>query len=259
MRKVKAKNWNRKIAVNCALCQSNSSLLNSHILPEFFYTQLYDKIHRFQVVPIDPSESERSRQKGVHEKLLCGTCEQKFARWEKYAKEAFGDGSGIKIERNGKILKLSNLNYRMFRLFLLSLLWRMGVSKLDFFSLTNLGSKHHEILRQTLLNEDPLEPLQYPCLMSAVYINGKFHTDCILQSVHNKSGSYHCHCVVINGILFCFYVASHSPPAIFADVCISRKNEMSIFVGEIKEIPFLAEYASNLGKAIRLRRQPEKR
>ena len=238
--------------MGCALCHANVPLLNSHIIPEFFYTQIYDNLHRFHVIPNDPAKSEKYGQKGIREKLLCEKCEQKFSRWEKYAKETFSDGK-IKIERSGKIFKLADLNYRSFKLFLLSLLWRMGVSKLKFFSLADLGSKHLEILRVALLNEDPLEPLQYPCLMSAVHINGKFYTDWISQPAHNKSGNYHCHSVVINGILFTFYVTSHAPPAIFENVCINKKNEMCVFVSDIKEIPFLLEYAKELGNTIRAR------
>jgi hypothetical protein len=221
--------------MGCALCQSESPLQNSHIVPEFFYTQLYDKIHRFQVVPSDPSKSESLKQKGVRERLLCEKCERKFSRWEKYAKEAFADGIGLTIQRTGNIFKLSNLDYLTFRLFLLSLLWRMGVSKLEFFADTNLGGKHQEILRRALLDENPLEPLEYPCLMAAVKINGEFHTAWITQSMHTKSGSYHCHCIVINGILFCFFVASHNMPQVFAEVCINKKNEMHFYFRRVFE------------------------
>jgi hypothetical protein len=237
---------------NCALCHSDDPLQKSHVIPEFFYKQLYDEIHRFHVISSQPSTPEDLEQKGFREKLLCSSCEQKFARWEKYTKKVFMDG-GLKLEQKGKILKLLNLNYRTFRLFLLSLLWRMGVSELEFFSETNLGIKHLEKPRLALLNEDPLEPLQYPCFMSAVLINGKLHTDWISQPMHNKSDGYHCHCVVINAILFCFYVSSHAPSAVFSEVCINKKNEMSIYVGEIKDIPVLAEQAFGPGDAIRAR------
>src|SRR5271170_5802593 len=118
-------------------------------------------------------------------------CERGFRGWR-----------GVTMKQKGKILKLSNLNYRKFRLFLLTLLWRTGVSELEFFSETNLGDKHQEILRCALLAEDRLEPLQYPCFMSVVCINRQLQTDWISQPMHNKSGSYHCHCVIINGILF---------------------------------------------------------
>ena len=247
------------VRVNCALCQSNRPLRDSHIIPEFLYEQLYDKIHRFHVVPFDASKPERFKQNGLYEKLLCEVCEQKFAVWEKYAKEAFCNAVGIAITQTGELVKLSNLDYHKFRLFLLSLLWRMGVSSSDFFSLVNLGGKHEEILRRALLNEDPLEPLQYPCLLSIIRNNDQLHLDQISQPMHLKSADgKHCYCVVINGMLFHFYVTSHALPAIFADACINKKDEMCIVINEVLKIPFLAEYVSNLGNAVRSRRKSEK-
>lgn len=244
--------------MSCALCQSNSPLQNSHVIPEFFYAELYDKSHRFHTVPFDAAEPERFKQKGIYEKLLCKACEQKFSVWEKYAKEAFCQGIGIQIEQAGPLLKLSNLDYPKFRLFLLSLLWRMGVSSLHFFSLVNLGSRHEKNLRLALLNEDPLEPLQYPCLMTVVH-DKKLPPHWISQPMHMKSDGKHCYCVVINGMLFQFYVTSHSLPAIFADACISKKNEMRIVISEIQEIPFLAKYRSELSNGILSRRHLKKK
>lgn len=247
------------VRMNCALCQSNSPLRDSHIIPEFLYEELYDKIHRFHVVPFDASKPERFRQQGIYEKLLCEVCEQKFSVLEKYTKEAFCGGVGIRIEQTGELIKLSNLDYHKFHLFLLSLLWRMSVSSQDFFELVNLGIKHEEILRLALLNEDPLEPLQYPCLMSIVHNNGKLpFSQLSTQPMHMKSDGKHCYCVVISGMLFQFYVTSHSLSAVFTDACINKKNEMCIAINEIEKIPFLTEYVSNLGKAVRSRRKSEK-
>src|SRR5664280_2107784 len=130
----------------------------------------------------------------------------------------------------------------------------MGVSSLQFFSLVNLGSRHQENLRLALLNENPLEPLQYPCLMSIVHDN-RLPSDWISQPMHMKSDGKHCYCVVINGMLFQFYVTSHSLPAILAGVCISNRNEMRIIVSELQKIPFLAAYLSKLGNSILSRRQ----
>jgi hypothetical protein len=135
----------RPLRINCALCQSKNTLRDSHIIPEFLYKELYDDLHRFHVVPFNASEPERFRQQGLYEKLLCEGCEQKFSVWEKYTNEAFCKGIGIKIEHTGELFKLSNLDYDKFRLFLLSLLWRMSVSTQDFFKLVNLEASTKKI------------------------------------------------------------------------------------------------------------------
>ncbi len=240
--------------MSCALCQSNSPLQKSHIIPEFFYVPLYDNIHRFNIVPLETSKSGRFKQKGLYEKLLCKACEKKFCVWETYIKNAFCEGVGIKINQSGDLLKLSNLDYDKFRLFLLSLLWRMGVSELDFFSLVSLGEKHEEILRLALLNADPLEPLQYPCLMSVVHNNDTVRLDQISQPTHMKTpDNIDCFCVMINGLLLRFYVTNQLLPSFYADACVSKKGEMCVLIDEVKSIPFLAEYFSEFGNAVRAR------
>src|ERR1700722_5312758 len=98
-----SRNSKASARMNCALCQSNSPLRDSHIIPEFLYKELYDKIQRFHVVPLDASKPEHFEQKGLYEKLLCKVCEQKFSVWEKYAKEAFCEGIRIKIEQTGEL------------------------------------------------------------------------------------------------------------------------------------------------------------
>jgi hypothetical protein len=256
----KLRNSKASVRINCALCQSNSPLRDSHIIPEFLYKELYDELHRFHVVPFDASELERFKQKGFYEKLLCEACEQKFSVWEKHAKEAFCEGTGITIKQSGELFKLSNLNYHKFRLFLFSLLWRMDVSSQDFFKLVDLGGKHEKVLRLALLNENPLAPLEYPCLMSIVHNSGKLpFSQLSTQPIHMKSEGKHCHCVVISGMLFQFYVTNHSLPAIFADASINKKGEMRIAINEVQKIPFLAEYVSSLGHVVRSRRQSEEK
>ncbi len=44
---------------------------NSHIVSEFLYGPLHDRIHRFHVVPADAAERETRLQKGLREHLLC--------------------------------------------------------------------------------------------------------------------------------------------------------------------------------------------
>ena len=56
-------------------------------------------------------------------------------------------------------------------------------------------------------------------------------------------------------LLFCFYVASHSLPAIFAEACINKKNELRVVIKEVQEIPFLAKDISKLRNVVRSRKQ----
>lgn len=238
----------------CALCKTICELRNSHILPEFLYTPIYDSLHRFHLISSDPTKPERFVQKGIREHLLCGPCELKLSKWEGYAKRAFIDAEGIQIKRVKNRLLLQGIDYKVFKLFLVSLLWRMGVSTLDIFKEVRLGP-HEEKLRIAILHDDPPDPTQYACVMAGVTINGVYHADWILPPELIKWNGHHLYRLLLNGILFMFFVGKVAPPAPLGILYLNRKNEMAILVEELAKIPFLAEIVRDLGGAMDARKK----
>lgn len=239
----------------CALCRTNSDLQSSHIIPEFFYRLIYDtKPRRFQIVSTTASEPETFAQKGLREPLLCRTCEQKLGQWEHRSKATFVDGKGLKATQQGRRILLQGLDYKTFKLFQLSLLWRMSVSSLPFFREVDLGP-HDEVVRRALLNDDPLRPDQYPCWMIAIEINGHPVTDWMLEPSLTKLDGHHIYWLVITGIMFSFYVGSHPPPPEIRPLLLNDKGETIILVQEAKTIPALAETIHRFGAAIRARKK----
>ena len=199
-----------------------------------------------------PTERESFEQKGLRERLLCRACEQKFGRWESYAKSALIDAKGVTITRHKDRITFHNLDYRQFRLFQLSLLWRMGVSTLPFFKDVALGP-HEEKLRLALMGEDPLQPDQYACWLVAVKMTGKILLDWILEPSLTRLDGHHIYWLVITSIMFSFYVGSHPPPAAIMPLFLNKRNEMVVVVRDITDIPCLAETVQRLGAAINAR------
>lgn len=239
----------------CALCRTNSDLQNSHIIPEFFYRLIYDaKPRRFHVVSANPSEREQFVQKGLRESLLCRACEQKLGRWEHLTKASFVDGKGLQFAQGAGRVHLRGLDYKTFKLFLLSLLWRMSVSSLPFFKDVDLGP-HEEPLRQALLSDDPLRPDQYACWMIAIEINGKPVIDWMLEPSLTRLDGHHIYWLVITGIMFSFYVGSHPPPPEISSLTLNDKGEMTILFQEAKTIPALADTLHRLSTAIQARKK----
>ncbi len=145
----------------CKLCNAIGALCASHIIPEFLYGPLYDEKHRFSVVTTGVAK-DRYEQRGLREHLLCQKCEQRFARYEKYAAEVMNGRLGHQYRRKGNRITIENIDYRQFKLFTLSVLWRGSTSSLDFFKLVSLGP-HQERLRDMLLREDPGQPHEFGC------------------------------------------------------------------------------------------------
>ena len=129
-------------------------------------------------------------QDGWKEYLLCGTCEQRIGRWEKVVCEdlrGHGRASATRkaIPYDGPIalpptaacpahhvLETESCNYTAWRLFLLSLLWRMDRSTLTELATVDLGESRAEIQRMILAG-DPGEPMDFPCWIYILSLLGE--------------------------------------------------------------------------------------
>jgi hypothetical protein len=163
----------------CRLCKSTRPLCRSHILPEFAYRPLYDEKHRYTVLTVG-SDRDRYAQRGLAERLLCHDCEQQFAKYEKYASEVMTGRLGHHFKAaNGRIV-IRGIDYRVFKLFQMSVLWRGSVSSLDFFRLVSLGPRE-EPLRLMLLNEEPGAPGDFGCIVLFAHDRGESVSDTLFN------------------------------------------------------------------------------
>jgi hypothetical protein len=229
----------------CKLCGKPSELQNSHIIPEFFYKLIYDsKPKGFRIIPADPSEKIGFEQQGIREHLLCKDCDnRRLGQWEDYVKRAFIDGKIVdgKRPQAAKMqdcIVLQNLDYKKFKLFLLSLLWRMSIAQHDFFANVNLGQQHEKKIRKALLDEDPLRPEDYPCAFEFLTLGGKHYQDLILKP-YCLRGTFRVCLAIIGGIRFSFFVGGCAAPEPFVSMAINQQNELVIGQTEIRDDFFL--------------------
>ncbi len=157
----------------CALCKKLGQLCESHIIPEFLYEFVFDDKHRYAVSQLADDTGDApiydemiTRQTGVWEHLLCSECENRISRWETYASDALALRRGVTCRPDTSAVVLEGINYDDFKLFQMSLLWRMSVSSRAEFSGVTLGRHHSEVIRRRLYAMDPGKRMDYPCLMS---------------------------------------------------------------------------------------------
>jgi hypothetical protein len=131
----------------CKLCKKEAKLRYSHILPEFFYSNMYDEKHRALKVASD--EKERYFQKGIREYLLCQECETKLSRYEGYAAKLIREIPNFSPDTSGLFLYSENVDYLRLKLFQLSIIWRASISKDRMFESVKLG-RHEEKIRKML-------------------------------------------------------------------------------------------------------------
>lgn len=169
----------------CKLCGKDVPLLNSHVIPESLYELIYDGKHRILPILTDTSRPIKMRQQGFKEELLCEECEKRFSKWERSFKLDLIDIT--KRESNylnfqnieGISLHVSNIKYTHFKNALLSILWRMSISKDYHFKNYNLGP-YEEKLKSYLSRDEAISECTFPIIMSRATLNGKHLPDIIM-------------------------------------------------------------------------------
>jgi hypothetical protein len=140
----------------CRLCGQRGKLVASHILPEFFYSDLYDEKHRHVAVTSEGMGRARFAQKGIRERLLCELCDGKIGRFESYGATLLRR-LDVALAANPRGVALEDVDLTTFRLFGLSLLWRMHVATHHMFKAVHLGSRAAQ-LRSMIVAAKPGDP-----------------------------------------------------------------------------------------------------
>lgn len=198
----------------CRLCQEPRALARSHIVPEFMHSDLYDDKHRASVLrPLDGKKW--LLQKGRREPLLCTECEQLLNdRFEKPFLNQWRDGP-LRPDAvlPGRVHVVQDVDYPRTKLFLLSVLWRAGVSTLSEFAGVKLGP-HEEVVRQMLLAEDPGSVTKYP-------IVGEFAVDekgdllsFVSSPIPYRIFGHHAYVFGIGGCEWTYFVSGHAVPEV---------------------------------------------
>jgi len=200
----------------CKLClKPNQELRKSHIIPEFMYQNIYDtNPKRYYTLSIGDNNSKRIEQKGIRENLFCSSCESILSEYEKYAAEIIY----AKNMKNDVVLKkanqnvtqtfflyeFENLDYKSFKLFEMSLLWRLIISSK--YDTLEIG-KHEEQLRKAIHSKNPMKYYQYGCLIQAIlYKKGQIAGDLIINPFFTKSNDVDFMNILIDGFMYTFSI-----------------------------------------------------
>lgn len=234
----------------CALCRTEKKLVHSHVLPEFMYEHLYDERGRYISVVDDPRTPERPFQKGLREYLLCTACEQRLSRFETYSAqllrqvrdEPAKDRAGFEID----------YDYTRFKLFGISLMWRLHLASGPGFEAVRLGPVAED-MRRMLMQADPGPPERFP--FAIVRIDGSEMASTVM-SIPQKTrfGGHHAYMGTVYGFRWIFVTARNAyqlpeemPFVGYAPhlgVAIERMSD-SKFVQEMREkLPWLLERRS---------------
>jgi hypothetical protein len=159
----------RKVRRICPMCSKERKIIRSHIIPEFLLERAKDADHRF--ITLRPADRKaRLQQQAFMEPLLCGRCDNDLnTNYEQHFFDFwYRAGAGPTVV-GGPVYKLRVPDYSKFKLCLLSILWRAGVSTMRQFDNVELDA-HEPILRSMILDGRAGKAFEYP-IFGAVVTN----------------------------------------------------------------------------------------
>ena len=223
--------------MKCKLCGNNKKLLKkSHIVPNFMYQDLFDEKHRIFEVLFKQGDQlkKKSRQSGGYDKnILCGNCDNKIlGSLERYASLVLYGGIELTIENSqdqnkSTYINVNGIDYQKFKLFLLSILWRAGISNLPIFQNVNLG-EHEKIIRDKILSNNPGSSVEYPCAIFTHLHNPIIPNQIIAEPGCLVSGGQQIYAFLISGNLFIFFTSLDEQTEWAQHCSVNEKGAMKI-------------------------------
>jgi len=202
-----------------------------------------------RVLSTEEKMPRQFEQKGIRERLLCASCETKLSKYETYASTAF-DGKETETPLENVII-IKDVDYKQFKLFLLSVLWRASISTLEFFSQVNLGP-HEDIIRDMILLENPGCAERYPVIPFALIEDEKIQCGVITQPSRTKLYGQIGYRFVFGGFMWVYLVSRCFAPEEVKSLLLMEDNTLCLVKADFRNCGLIKEFAKNLKRMGRL-------
>ncbi|RZB35712.1 MAG: hypothetical protein SRB2_02839 [Desulfobacteraceae bacterium Eth-SRB2] len=229
----------------CRLCKEDKPLRESHIFPEWLYKELYDDNHRFFVLSTDVKKRRGTRPRGIYERLLCHECEQRFSKWEGYARDVFNN-QPLKLIEDNRVVVFSGLQYTPFKLFQMSLIWRASITSRPEINRIDLGP-HAERIRKMLFENRPGEAHEYGSILMLPALGQELMQEFLYppERLPSKLDGHSAYRAVFGGLFWLFIVSNHSARFPHKEVFLSRDGRLPVFKVGGPAVKFMQQLASD--------------
>lgn len=235
----------------CKLClKENVKLSESHIIPESLYKSIYEENHRLKILSTIEDFTKKFGYKGIKERLLCDECEKLLnENYEKYGRFALNN---MKMEMiNVDKRKVVGLDYKKFKLFLLSILWRASVSKHLAFKDVSLGP-HEEKIRKMILNNDAGEYDKYGIFFIEMITDGKRNIEFIACPTKMKINGTTIYKGIWGGFMWLYFISPHGFKDFKEFILMKEDGTALISRKSLMEIEYIKSWAKELQKMGRI-------
>ena len=236
--------------MNCKLCQKEVCIKKAHVIPEFLIKFTYDHKHNFNVITIrdgafDSYLREKKYQTGldIDKHLTGGKCEALFSRWETYVSKAFYKWKKFKPKlqtttdqasgRSERYVVIPRVDYRNFKLFFLSILWRISASEIQICEDVSIGEDEH-VIREMLLEGDPGPFTMYPTILSGVNLGDYPLLDVVDIDSHKRGDRAAIVRLLAGGFMFTFFTIPELYPPSFRDFFLKEDGDLPVLFKDVQ-------------------------
>lgn len=232
----------------CRLCLRDQKLCESHIVPEFLFTPLYNSDRELMAISGRGNKGWKPLNKGIWEHLLCSDCEQHLNReYEQPFQKQWAGSSALPDRMAREATHMAIFDYSTFKLFHLSILFRASVSSHSTFRAVRLG-KHEERIRVMLLAKDPGQDWEYPVLAFAVLgANGDVERRIISQPIAARYEGHHVYGQIYGGAMWWISMSSHKNTA-FCSGGLQQSGHMTFVAEPWSEIGVMQDASAALNR-----------
>jgi hypothetical protein len=239
----------------CRLCREEAVLVDSHVVPAFLFRPLKEVEGRYSILSTDPSERERTGQRGITERLLCRVCDnERLQRYEDHLARVLNGGIGLRIQAGSNVLQVQGYDYRLVKNAVLSMLWRTSLSRAPIFKEVALGPLHEERLRVVLLNNLKVREDEFAVAVTAPLLERRYFPDWTVSPDYIPVGENKLYRFLVAGLLFTVEVG-HGAPVAEMSPMILHESEWRIPVMDVRMIPFLSTFCADIADARATRQQ----
>jgi hypothetical protein len=155
---------NRVASMLCRLCLEEKQLVRSHIVARCLLEPLGGDITVHSTEP--GAFPARSPMGEYDSSILCAACDGMFSPWEEYAAEfLLRRAPSVSTNSQGSGYIVPNYDYSALKLCLLSIIWRMSITKRRVYAAISLGPFEHK-LRDAILLKDAGGQFDFPILIT---------------------------------------------------------------------------------------------
>jgi hypothetical protein len=203
------------------------------------YFGLFDDKNKLAMLDLDTQQQKRPST-GIYESyILCRDCDNVIlSKLETYGKEVLCDSDGVFkdffkaneiVQSIGlKCARFQVTDYKNFKLFLISILWRMSISSNPFFNDVDLGLRHSEILRAAIFYNKTLNEDDYEVAIIAVQKLPDLIINMISRPRKIRQADNTYYVCLVNGLFFMFNISPVSKSQLISKSRLKANGEMSV-------------------------------